>query len=428
MLNRDPVTVDIVRLHADGYGLSADGKYAVFGALPGERVVVEPFTRRKRRIFSRTLSVESAAGSRVTPICEFAGVCGGCNLQHLDPSFQLERKQKFLVDTLAGNVPGQVMAPLIGPVSAYRTKARLGVKFVEKKGRVLVGFREKMSPYIAEISRCEVLAPPLGDMIPDLEALIGSLDARARIPQIEVATSGGQAAMVFRHLDPLSSADLGLLERFSRDHDIQVYLQPGGPDSVTRLAPSGGEERLYYALPAYDLTFAFHPLDFTQINQSINRDMVALALRLLELAPSDHVADFFCGIGNFTLPIARKAASVIGVEGSASAVARGYENARRNGIENCRFLVQDLFARDLEFDLSGTNKVLLDPPRSGAEVVCEKLASSNVERVVYVSCNPVTLARDARTLVRGGFRPETTGVIDMFPHTAHVESIACFLR
>ncbi|HKI75321.1 MAG TPA: 23S rRNA (uracil(1939)-C(5))-methyltransferase RlmD [Pseudomonadales bacterium] len=427
-MNRDPVTIDVVDLHADGYGVAGDGKFGIFGALPGERVVAAPFTRRKRKTFARTLEVELASADRVNPICSSAGLCGGCSLQHMSPQAQLMRKQKTLLDALGDCRPRDVMSPLMGPVSGYRTKARLGVKLVEKKGKVLVGFREKMSPYIAEIESCEVLAEPVGELIPGLSSLIASLDARSRIPQIEVAIGDDRAALIFRHLDPLTDADMARFWTFADETGLHVYLQAGGPDSTLLAFPKDAEPCLHYSLPDQGLTYKFHPLDFTQINQAINRKLVNRVLELISPASTDRIADLFCGIGNFTLPLAQVAASVVGVEGVPTAVERARENAVRNGIENCLFSVADLFASDLDFDLSDTNKVLLDPPRSGAAAVCEKLASGNVERVVYVSCNPVTLARDAKSLVEKGFALETTGVVDMFPHTTHVESIACFLR
>lgn len=419
--------LDVKRLHADGYGVSADGASAVFGALPGERVLAEPFTKRKRQVFHRTIDVEKASPDRVTPICSAAHICGGCSLQHLDPSAQLARKQNSLLEVLDECVPQRLLPPLVGPVSRYRSKARLGVKYVTAKGRALVGFREKLSPFIAEIETCEVLSDPLSEMIPAISGLIDSMAARARIPQIEVAAAGGIAALVLRHLDALLPPDLARLEAFARTNPVHIYLQPGGPETVTRFFPKAGEERLYYALPKYDLTLAFHPLDFTQVNQVINRDMIDLAIELLALAPADRVADLFCGIGNFSLPLARKAVRVMGIEGSAVAVQRARENARRNEISNCDFVTGDLFAKSLELALDGVNKVLIDPPRSGAAAVCETLANHKVERVVYVSCNPMTLARDTKTLVQSGYRLEAAGVIDMFPHTSHVESIACFV-
>lgn len=428
MRNREPVTLEVIGLHADGYGVTADGKSAVIGALPGETVVAAPFTRRKRMLFHRTLSVEIPSPDRVLPICSAASICGGCSLQHLDPRVQVARKQQALLDELAECAPAEVLPPLCGPVSRYRSKARLGVRFVNAKERTLVGFREKMSPFVAEIETCEVLADPVGDMIPDISALVDGMDARTRIPQIEVAASDGIAALVIRHLDPLGTDDLARLEAFAGNHPVHIYLQSGGPETAARFFPTVGEERLTYTLPVHDIEMTFHPLDFTQVNQAINREMIDRAIALLEARPEDSVGDLFCGIGNFSLPLARRVGRVKGFEGATSAVERARENAARNAIDNCEFEVADLFANPLETDLSGLNKVLIDPPRSGAATVCEKLATDKVERVVYVSCNPVTLARDAKVLVNGGYQLKAAGVIDMFPHTTHTESIACFVR
>lgn len=430
MRDKGPVTVDIVDLSVDGYGDAEDSHIAVFGALPGERVVARPFTRKRKKLYARTISVERASADRVEPICGAAGYCGGCSLQHLDTAAQLRFKRSRLRDLLAGGEPREWLPPLTGPVREYRTKARLGVRYVEKKGRLLVGFREKMSPYIAEIDQCEVLARPLGGLIPSLSRLIGSMDACTRIPQIEVAVGEEGAALVFRHLDPLGDADLARLEAFSAEHGIATYLQPGNPASVTKLSPRDGMERLHYSLPAFDLTFEFHPLDFTQVNQTINEKLVDLSLALLEPARHERILDLFCGIGNFSLPLARRASEVVGIELAESSVARARDNARHNHIDNCTFITGDLTGDSSQWKWPrGTfDKALLDPPRSGAMDVCEKLASHKVKRVVYVSCNPVTLARDARVLVESGYRLDKAGVVDMFPHTTHVESIACFLR
>lgn len=432
MRQQDPVLVDIVDLHDDGYGRASENKLFVFGALPGERVLAQPFTRRHKKIFARTLSVELASMDRVTPVCHAADICGGCSLQHLHPDRQIEAKQKGLLALLGDLQPAQILPPLTGPRTNYRHKARLGVKYVNKKDKVLVGFREKMSPYVAEIDRCEILAPPVGELLPALSELVGSLTTRASVPQIEVAVGEDRAAFIFRHLQPFSEEDLVLLRQFADKHKVDIYLQPKGPDSVWRLTPCEGDDRLHYGLPAYDLEFAFHPQDFTQINMAINRLLVAQALQLLDLCDQDIVLDLFCGIGNFTLAMGRSAASVTGVESVVSAVDRARENARRNDIANCNFVVGDLFTEHWDLpggdsgDSSLANKVLLDPPRSGALEVCKRLASHKVERVVYVSCNPVTLARDARVLVESGYRMDKAGVVDMFPHTTHVESIACF--
>ncbi len=425
---REPFETEVVTLHEDGYGLAADNKTGITGALPGETVVARPFTRRRRRLYARTEAIKSRPHpDRVTPICAAAAYCGGCSLQHLNPEAQLAWKERGLKQALKPVQPDIWLSPLEGPVRHYRYKARLGVKFVAKKGRVLVGFREEFAPFVAEMNRCETLAVPFDGMVASLQALISGLSVRQALPQIEVAIGDERGALVFRHLEPLTEADLDQFRAFSASNDIDVYLQPGGPDSVHKLAP-GGEERLRYALPAHEIEMRFHPMDFTQVNPAINRRLVDQAMALLELSPHHQVWDLFCGIGNFTLPIARKVRFVTGIELAPGSIDRARENAGYNGVNNVEFRLDDLFADDLPASLFGAqvpDRVLLDPPRSGAEAVCKVLAVQKVERVVYVSCNPTTLARDVRFLTDHGYRLTHAGVIDMFPHTAHVESIAC---
>ncbi|MBD3646409.1 MAG: 23S rRNA (uracil(1939)-C(5))-methyltransferase RlmD [Pseudomonadales bacterium] len=427
--NRDPVEISIETLHPDGYGLSADESVGVFGALPGETVIAKPFTRKRGRTFARTESVVSSSAQRITPVCSAAAACGGCSLQHMDPEAQIRSKQSRLFELFGNNQPDEVMEPVTGPVTNYRAKARLGAKHVKKMGRVLVGFREKMSPLITLIDRCEVLQNPVGALVPELAALIEQLSVSDAIPQIEVAIGEDDVALVFRHMTGLTEDDKGILVEFARAHDVSIWLQPGDISSVHKLYPADGIERLSYSLPEFNLELCFHPLDFVQVNTAINTTLVNVALTQLRLEPEDRVLDSFCGIGNFTLPIATRSAFVYGIEGSPASVARGKENARRNGIDNCTFEEADLLAESLDLPvLKEVDKILLDPPRSGAEQLCKKLASSKVERVVYVSCNPRTLARDAEILVGGGYRFEKAGVIDMFPNTAHIESIAVFSR
>lgn len=431
MRPQDPVQVEIAELNKDGYGEDREHQLAVFGALPGEMVTARPFTRKRRKLYAKAIAVEHPSSDRVVPMCPAADYCGGCSFQHLDPGRQILFKQEQLLAALGTCQPASLFPPMTGPVRNYRTKARLGVKFVEKKGRVLVGFREKMAPFIAEIDRCDVLAEPLDSLIPDLAALIGALDARSSIPQIEAAVAEDKTALVFRHLQDLADADLARLREFGAEFGVDMYLQPKGPDSTHRIfavaGPDDSTERLHYTLPAHELRYEFHPLDFTQVNQPINRSLVDLAIGELQLTSDDRVLDLFCGIGNFSLPVAKRCLAVLGVEGAGSCVQRARANASANGIDNCAFLEADLFEPGAHFhpNFKG-NKVLLDPPRSGALEVCKTLASNKVERVVYVSCNPLTLARDAQMLVESGYRLDKAGVIDMFPHTTHVESIACF--
>ncbi|MBV1877248.1 MAG: 23S rRNA (uracil(1939)-C(5))-methyltransferase RlmD [Pseudomonadales bacterium] len=423
----EPVQVEITGLHADGYGLTDNERLCVLGVLPGETVTALPFTKKKKKIFAKPVSLHKVSPDRVEPICSAADYCGGCSLQHFSATQQLAYKQVNFVNTLGLNQPQNILPAVTGPISNYRSKARLGVRFVDKKSRLLVGFREKMKPYIAEIDSCPVLREPVSSLIPMLVELISGLVNVKSIPQIEVAIGDDDTALVFRHLEPMQDSDLELMCQFGARHKIDMYLQPGNAASVKKIYPLEKVSRLHYVLSEFDLKFAFHPLDFTQVNQAINEKMLILAIKLLKLDIKDQVLDAFCGIGNFSLALARTAGFVTGIESTVTSVERAQENALTNQINNCQFLVQDLFDELLDLPvLNDVNKVLLDPPRSGAFEVCKKLANNKVERVVYVSCNPVTLARDAAILVESGYLFEYAGVIDMFPHTTHIESIACF--
>lgn len=425
-------SVGIESLAHDGRGVTHVGGKAVFieGGLPGEEVGFEYLATHRSFDEGRVTDIHRPSADRVTPRCPHFGVCGGCSLQHMAPGAQIHAKQQVLLDNLqriGGVEPEEILPPLTGPVWGYRGKARLGVKHVIKKGRVVVGFRERAKPYVADLSRCEVLHPSVGEHIGTLAALVGSLDARARIPQVEVAVGDAATAMVFRHLDPLGAADRDRLVAFAADQGVHVYLQPAGPDSVHALAPA--DSVLSYRLPAQDVELRFLPNDFTQVNSDINRRMVARVLEMLEPERSDTVLDLFCGLGNFTLPLARLAGTVTGVEGEAGLVQRARDNARHNGLDNTSFHVADLATdqRQAAWAGAGYNKMLLDPPRSGAAEVLQVVGNIHPRRLVYVSCHPGSLARDAGTLVRDyGYRLRSAGVMDMFPHTAHVESIALF--
>ncbi|MGD8630477.1 MAG: 23S rRNA (uracil(1939)-C(5))-methyltransferase RlmD [Gammaproteobacteria bacterium] len=426
--------VTIESLSHDGRGVTHQDGKAIFieGALPGERVAIEYLATHRKFDEARATVLQQASPDRVAPRCPHFGVCGGCSLQHLEAGAQIRAKQQVLLDNLkhiGGVVPETLLAPLRGPVWGYRGKARLGVKDVIKKGRVLVGFRERRGGYIADLSRCEVLHPSVGEGIGELAGLIASLDARARIPQIEVAVSEAVTALVFRHLDPLGEADILRLRRFAQASGRHVYLQGGGPDSVTPLEPA--DSMLSYHLPEQQVELRFLPHDFTQVNTAINRQMIAQVLQMLELDKHDRVLDLFCGLGNFTLPLARLAGSVTGVEGESGLVDRARDNALRNGLENAEFHVADLATDQRGSNWAGGNynKVLLDPPRSGAAGVIDTVGNIAPQRIVYVSCHPGSLARDANRLVHDkGYRLLAAGVMDMFPHTAHVESIALFAR
>jgi 23S rRNA (uracil1939-C5)-methyltransferase len=429
----DPLErVDVESLGHDGRGVTHLGGKAVFidGALPGETVAIDYLATHRNYDEARVRTVHDSSPYRVEPKCPHFGVCGGCSLQHLDTGEQIRAKQQVLLDNLQriGRVtPAEVLEPLHGPAWGYRGKARLGIKDVIKKGRVLVGFREKRSCYLADLQRCEVLHPSIGERILVLADLITGLKARARIPQVEVAVADSTTALVFRHLDALGEPDLERLKAFARDQDFHVYLQPGGPDSVRPLWPE--DSMLSYTLPAQGIELGFRPTDFTQINSAINRLMVARVLQLLEPGASHRVLDLFCGLGNFTLPLARQAGEVVGVEGDAGLVARATDNAIRNSIGNAAFHVADLGVSQIEAPWAGQTyeRILLDPPRSGAAAALDIVGNIRPERVVYVSCHPGSLARDANRLVgEFGYRLLAAGVMDMFPHTAHVESIALF--
>jgi 23S rRNA (uracil1939-C5)-methyltransferase len=429
----DPVErVGVESLAHDGRGVAHIGGKAVFidGALPGETVAIDYLATHRSYDEARVRTVHEPSSHRVVPRCPHFGVCGGCSLQHLEAEEQIMAKQQVLLDNLKriGRVsPDEVLPPLRGPVWGYRGKARLGIKDVIKKGRVLVGFREKRSPYLADLRRCEVLHPSVGKHIPAIAGLIVGLEARSRIPQVEVAVTDSVTALVFRHLDALGEADLERLKAFARDQGFHVYLQSGGPDSVRPLWPE--DATLSYALPAEGIELDFRPTDFTQINSAINRLMVGRVLQLLEPAGSHRVLDLFCGLGNFTLPLARHAGEAVGVEGDAGLVARARHNAIRNGIGNAAFHLADLATSQIEASWAGKTyeRILLDPPRSGATAALDIVGNIRPGRVVYVSCHPGSLARDAARLVEAfGYRLLAAGVMDMFPHTAHVESIALF--
>jgi len=429
----------IVDLSHDGRGVArVDGKTVfVGGALPGERVRAK--LKRRHRSFdeAQVLEVLEASERRVEARCAHYGVCGGCALQHLAEADQIVAKQQVLLDNLQriGHVaPDTVLPPLTDLHWGYRRKARLGVKWVAKKERAVVGFREADPRFIAELSRCHVLVPQVGERLDALAALVGSLETRAAIPQVEVAAGDDQVALVFRHLQPLSEGDREKLLAFGAAHGLQVHLQPGGIDSVHPIR--AGYPPLAFAIPEFDVRLEFRPLDFVQVNAGLNRRMIARAIELLDPQPGDRVLDLYCGLGNFTLPIARRAGSVVGVEGEAGLVARARANAAANGIANAEFHAADL-GQDLRgqpWARQGFDLLLLDPPRSGAEAAIgtrtsTQLPLAGMRRVVYVSCHPGSLARDAGMLVREhGFRLAAAGVMDMFPHTAHVESIALFER
>ena len=428
-------TAEIIDLSQDGRGVArVDGKTVfIDDALPGERV--EWLRTKRSRNFDegRLERVLEAAPDRVEPRCAHFGVCGGCVLQHLAPARQLEFKQRQLYETLTriGKVtPAEVLPPLQGDVWNYRRRARLAARWVPKKERTVLGFRERSTSYIADVRRCEVLLSPVGSMIEPLSLLLTALSVRNRVPQIEVAVADNAVALVVRVLEELTSADRDLLLQFEREHGVQIYVQPGGYETVAPL--SGEAVPLEYRLPQFDVTVRFQPSDFVQVNGELNARMVARAVELLAPVAGERVLDLFCGLGNFSLPLARSGAQVVGVEGDAGLVARARANAVLNGVGNIEFVSADLAQPsvcDASWARRSYDKVLLDPPRAGAQAVLPILARSGAKVVLYISCHPGSLARDAGILVHEhGFTLRAAGVMDMFPHTAHVESAALFMR
>ena len=427
--------LDIIDLSHDGRGVARHEGKTVFvpGTLPGERARVRIRRRKRQYDQGEVLELLTRSPQRVEPRCPHFGVCGGCSLQHLEPAAQIMAKQKVLADNFQriGKVtPQRWLEPLTAEPWGYRRRGRLSVRYVHKKGRVLVGFREAANPrYVADISSCEVIDPRLGHLLEPLAEVLSGLEAAAQIAQIEFAAGDELLALVLRNMQPLLEADRQALTDFAKQHALAIYLQPGGLDTVAALWPAAPE--LSFSLPDQDIRFRFEPLDFVQVNAHINQRMVARVLELLQPGKDMRVLDLFCGLGNFTLPLARHAAEVHGVEGDAGLLQRAGDNARRNALGNASFHVADLFGdhRGSAWARREWDALLLDPPRAGAEQVLQYLPGKSVRRVVYVSCNPGTLARDAAILVnQHGLRFSAAGVMDMFPHTAHVESVAVFDR
>jgi 23S rRNA (uracil1939-C5)-methyltransferase len=436
--------VESLDLEGQGVAHDAEGKVVfIEGALPGERVQVQVHRRKNQWEQGSVTAIARESAQRVRPACPHfglhAGACGGCKVQHLHPAAQVAVKQRALEDSLwhLGKVrPERMLRPIEGPAWGYRHRARLSVRHVLKKGTVLIGFHERKSRYIADMQTCAVLPPHVSAMLLPLRALVMSMDARDTLPQIELAMGDAVTALVLRHLEPLGADDLQRLRTFGREHDVQWWLQPKGPDTAHVLDED--DDALAYALPEFGVTMPFKPTDFTQVNPHINRVLVDRAMRLLDVQPHERVIDWFCGLGNFTLPLATRACSVLGIEGSAALVERARDNARRNGLA-ADFAERNLF--ELTADALAADgiaeKWLIDPPREGAFALAKAVADliqagsawTPPRRIVYVSCNPATLARDAGLLVhQAGYRCAAAGVVNMFPHTAHVESMAVFER
>jgi len=431
-------TATVEDLSHDGRGVvRIDGK-AVFldGALPGEEVTFNLTKRRRSWDVAKLISINLASNERVEPHCAVATMCGGCSLQHLNTESQVALKERSLLESLKriGKAePAEVLPIMTGDLWGYRRKARLGARYVTKKQSLLVGFREKDGRFLTDMERCEVLHPSVGSRISELRELIGGMDAVCEIAQIEVAVGDEATALVFRNLVELNEGDTKILVDYAKSSGLHIYLQPAGPTSVAPLWPL--DSSLSYRLDQFDLEFEFLPSDFTQVNQSINEQMIAQAITLLDLSKQDRVFDLFCGLGNFSLPIARFAGDVLAVEGEASLVQRAKDNAERNGIDNVEFHAADLSKplRDAswfkQFIDKGVDKMLLDPPRSGAYDIIKSLADIKFKRIVYVSCHPGSLARDTDCLVNEqGYKLVKAGIMDMFPHTAHVEAMAVFER
>jgi len=428
--------VQVESLDQEGRGIAhADGKVIfIEGALIGETVTYSSYRKKPNYEQAQVQSIFTPTSSRVKPRCAHFGVCGGCSMQHLEPRAQLAAKQRVLEDNLAhiGKVRADQILPAIhGEPWGYRFRARLSVRDVAKKGGILVGFHEKRSSFVADMQSCEVLPPRISALLVPLRRLIEALSLRNRLPQIELAIGDGVDAMVLRILDPLSPTDEALLRQFADEHHVQFFLQTKGPETAVPFHPPR-EKLLYYRLPEFDLKLGFLPTEFTQVNHAVNTVLVRRAMNLLDPQPGERIADLFCGLGNFSLAIARRGARVFGVEGDKRLVARAGDNAALNGLSAlAEFAAADLFkvepahvAQWGHFD-----RMLIDPPRDGAVELVKSLPDNGPRRIVYVSCNPATLARDAAILVNErGYLLSAAGVVNMFPHTAHVESVAVFNR
>lgn len=423
-------------LDHEGQGVAHQEGKAVFieGALPGETVEYTPYRKKSNFEMASVTRVLKESPLRVEPGCPHFGTCGGCSMQHLDAAAQVAMKQRVLEDNLwhIGKVkPEQLLPPIYGPFWGYRHRARLSVRHVAKKGGVLVGFHEKRSSYVAEMHTCPVLPERISKLILPLREMITQLSIRARLPQVEIALGEKVDVLCLRVLEPINGQDEALLREFADRYGVQIFLQPKGPDTARSFHPKDAPQ-LSYSLPEFNITMPFHPTEFTQVNPFINRVLLRRAIAMLDPQPGERIGDLFCGLGNFSLPIARRGAHVVGVEGSEALVKRARENAALNGLgERTEFHAANLFeVGEPELAAMGHfDKLLIDPPRDGAVEVVKALGENGPERIVYVSCNPATLARDAAVLVHTqGYRLKAAEVVNMFPHTAHVESVALFER
>jgi len=428
--------VKIESLDQEGRGVARTEGKVIFieGALTGEVVSYSPYRKKPTFELAQVTQIYKSSAMRVQPKCAHFGVCGGCSMQHLDARAQVAVKQRILEDSLwhIGKVRAEtILRPIYGQAWGYRERARLSVRHVIKKGKTLVGFHEKRSSFVADMQHCEILVPKIAALLPLLAELVSGLSIRDRVPQIEVAVGEHVDVLVLRVMDTPSSEDETALRTFADRHGIQFWLQTGGYDTIAPFHPLDAPA-LSYSLPEFGITMPFAPSEFTQVNSALNRVMISRAMRLLDPQPGERIADFFCGLGNFTLPIARSGALVLGIEGSETLVARARQNAELNGLAgNAKFVAMNLFAiTEAGFaELGQFDKLLIDPPRDGALELVKSLGGENAPlRIVYVSCNPGTLARDAAELVQRGYVLKSAGVMNMFPHTSHVESIALFVK
>ena len=426
--------VTIESLDQEGRGVAHHEGKVIFidGALTGERVTYSSYRKKPSYELAKVDKILKQSYMRVQPKCVHFDVCGGCSMQHLDARAQVAVKQRILEDNLQriGKVkPERILPPIYGETWGYRQRARLSVRHVLKKERTLVGFHEKSSRYVADMQHCEILPPKIAKLLPLLGKMNESLSIRDHLPQIELAVGEHVDAMVLRIMQPLNAADEEIIKRFADEHQVQFWLQTKGPDTVVPYYPLDAPA-LSYSMPEFGITMPYSPIDFTQVNSTLNRLMLSRAMRLLSPQAGERIADFFCGLGNFTLPIARSGARVMGVEGSATLVKRAAQNAAFNGLaDNTSFGAMNLFemTEDALSKLGHFDKWLIDPPRDGAMELIKSLGEDAPWRIVYVSCNPATLARDADELVNNkGYVLKAAGVMNMFPHTSHVESIALF--
>lgn len=433
-MSTEPIIAIIHSFSHDGRGITSIAGKTTFvnGALPGEQVSIKIVKKHRRYNEAELCEILLPAKERTEPPCPHANICGGCSMQHIEMTAQIHFKNQMVHEQLThfGKVMPQTwLPPILGEPLGYRRKARLGIRYVIKKEKLLVGFREKSSRFLADIENCVVLDPRIGTKLRILAETIQTLSCYQDIPQVEIAASDAVVALIFRHLKPLTENDLACLKQLGQNHQMEIWLQPNAPEVIHKIWPENNHDRLSYFLSDSELKMHFHPLDFTQVNHEINPKMIQSALTLLDLQPTHHILDLFCGLGNFTLPIAKHVEKIIGIEGSQEMVTRATENAEFNHIQNAQFFAANLMdpMLDAHWLKQKYDRILLDPPRSGAKEILPSITQCKAERIVYVSCNPATFARDAGELVhRYHYEFISAGLINMFPHTSHIEMIALF--